>query len=154
MTYDVMNLCASWYPVLIVDDGPFPFSPSSLASAFGTSAGGDPRAGAGRCTDKEPAEAALFFLDRFFDFLGVVTAARKKRKQSSVLIIRFFATPGIGSDDNAAPSADTDTDFKLNLDLDSERVCPGPPPGREELEEEVDEDEVGEEMEDLDEEGE
>jgi hypothetical protein len=157
MTYDVMNLCASWYPVLIVDDGPFPFSPSSLASAFGTSAGGDPRAGAGRCTDKEPAEAALFFLDRFFDFLGVVTAARKKRKQSSVLIIRFFATPGIGSDDSAAPSADTDTDtdLDLGLDLDSERACPGPPPGREELEEEeVDEDEVGEEIEDLDEEGE
>jgi hypothetical protein len=78
MTYDVMNLCASWYPVLIVDGGPFPFSGPS-AFVFGTSAGGDPRAGAGCCTDKEPAEA-LFFLDRFFDFLSVVTAARKKEE--------------------------------------------------------------------------
>lgn len=32
----------------------------------------------------------------------------------------------------------------MDLDLDSERAFPGPPPGREELEEEVDEDEVGE----------
>jgi hypothetical protein len=90
MTYDVMNLCASWYPVLIVDDGPFSFSPPSLACVFETSAREDLRAGAGAgvgagCTDKEPAEA-LFFLDRFFDFLGVGTTAQKIKKRGNEII--------------------------------------------------------------------
>jgi len=119
-----MNLCASWYPVLIVDEGSSFSPPSLLAFRVGAGVG---------CTDKEePEEEALFFFfDCFFNFLGVVT------------------------------SADLDLDFDFDLDFDSEWACPdGPPPGREEelelgVEEEVDDDEVvGEETEDLDEEGE
>ena len=130
-----MNLWASWYPVLIVDDGFF--SPPSLAFVLGTSAlAGDARArarGAGCCTDnEEPEPEALFLFDRCFFFLGVVTTAEKNNLSE----ISQCSESAVTMEDSAAPSADTDTD------TDAERACTGPgPPGREELEEE----EVGEE---------
>lgn len=102
MTYDDMNLCASWYPVFIVVDDGFFSHPSSLTLTFvvfGTSAvavAGDPRGGGvsgalAGCADKEPeleeALFFLFFLGRFFNFsLGVVTA----RKTNNAIISFFF----------------------------------------------------------------
>jgi hypothetical protein len=93
-----MNLCASWYPVLIVEDDSF-FSAPSLAFVFGTSARARAGAGAGAaCTDDEELEAPLPFFDRFFfNFSGgVVTTQIKKPtiNQKSVIITSFFATRG------------------------------------------------------------
>ena len=88
-TYDDMNLCASWYPVLIVDeDGSF-FSPPSLAFVFVISAW-DPRARAGAgagtaSTDDEEPEALLPLAGRFFfDFPGGVVTARIRRKKKTI----------------------------------------------------------------------
>lgn len=89
-TYDDMNLCASWNPVLIVDDDDS-FSPPSLAFVLGSSAGDTKTrafagVGAAVCTDKETEPEALpvvLFFDRFFNFLGagVVTAQKRRGKK-------------------------------------------------------------------------
>lgn len=85
-----MNLCASWYPVLIVDEDDSFFSPPSLAFVFVISAW-DPRArasaGAGAAsTDDEEPEAQLPLAGRFFfDFPGgVVTAQIRKKKKKTI----------------------------------------------------------------------
>jgi hypothetical protein len=83
-----MNLCASWYPVLIVEEDDSFFSPPSLALVFGISAW-DPRARAGAgaaSTDDEEPEVLLPLAGRFFfDFSGgVVTAQIRKKKKKKI----------------------------------------------------------------------
>jgi hypothetical protein len=84
-TYDVMNLYASWYPVLIVDESSSFSPPSLLAFRVGAGAG---------CTDKEePEEEALFFFDFFFNFLGVVTAQKKEEEKTQSIISYHTSSP-------------------------------------------------------------
>lgn len=147
MTYDDMNLCASWYPVfIVVDDGFLSSHASALALTFvvfGTSAVADPRGGVGRalagCADNEPEpeEAPLFFffLGRFFNFcLGVVTARKKTNKQIMNLSVFFFLLSSLLFANArrrvvvVAPSAE--------LDSECERAFSGPPGRAEEIEEE------------------
>jgi hypothetical protein len=91
-----MNLCASWYPVLIVDDASF--SPFSFALATSTAA-----VDGGACAGGEP--AALFCGNRLSDSLGVVAAEDEEEEPSGF----FFAALG-DNDDGAAAALTADSD--------------------------------------------
>ena len=110
-TYVVMNLCASWYPVLIG------------SSAFATSAAA---ATLPACVCAGEPEVPLLFFGCFFDFWGVVTAAEEEAHEEEEEDKEepsdddFLATLGNDNDNGGGGGAARAADADSNSDADAE----------------------------------
>ena len=114
-TYVVMNLCASWYPVLVG------------SSAFATSAAA---ATLPACVCAGEPEVPLLFFGCFFDFWGVVTAAEaheeEEEDKEEPSDDNFLATLGNDNDNGgggggAARAADADSNSDADAEADLDR---------------------------------